>query len=553
MRIYFLLIFGLILTGYSNQGSCQAGRHEVTSLGSKVNSPSDEQNPVLSPDGTRLFFTISKHPENTGSTKDLGDIWYSELDSAGNWSTAVNAGEPLNNKQLNAVIGFFNNGRGLYLVGHYERSGRKSDTEGISVSYLRGDDWSFPQPVDVRYFKKYSDMHHVSLSFDRRIMLHSLESYNSRGAEDIYVSFRNVDGTWSDIQNLGSTINTEFQEMTPFLAADNKTLFFASNGHGGVGSSDIFVTKRLDDTWKNWSEPQNLGEPMNTPGRELYYYVISGSDEAFFCSTQNSDGYGDIKRYRLLPEDVIEVDQIEEPLTIQEPMQVLPVKETVQEPAQEPVQETAQEPVSETRSYMLSGKILDAKSDLPVAGRISIYYPNENELASQESEESSGKFNFEIASQDNYLIRINARGYLSLEENLNMDDFEEMDITRNFRLEPIEIGKTYKLDHVLFFRGTADMIDTSYVQLNLVVSMIQENTDINIELHGHTDNQGNAKKNVILSQDRVDVVKQYLVDHGVDENRITGKGWGGSKPIASNAGERTRRLNRRVEFVIKER
>ncbi len=531
MRLIFLLFIGIVTTGFSNMGFSQNLRHEVFSLGSKVNSTSDEQNPVLSPDGSKLFFTISKHQDNTSGTKDLGDIWYSEVDSSGNWSTAVNAGEPLNNKQYNAVIGFFNNGRGLYLVGHYEKSGRKSETNGISVSYLWDDGWSFPQPVDVRYFKKYSDMHNVALSFDRRIMLHALESYSSRGAEDIYVSFRNADGTWSDIQNLGSTINTKFQEMTPFLAADNKTLFFASNGHGGFGSSDIFMTERLDDTWKNWSEPQNLGEPINTPGRELYYYVTSGSDEAYFCSTQNSDGYGDIKKYVLMPEDIIEIDQIEEPLTIQEPVQ---------------------EFLPESRNYTLSGKLMDAKTGQPIAGKLSIHFQNEVELASLESDEVTGSYSVEIASQNNFLIRINAKGYLSLEESLNMGNFEERNVTKDFRLEPIEIGKTYKLEDVLFFRGTADLIGSSYVQLNLVVRMMKENTDINIDLNGHTDNQGNSKKNVVLSQDRVDVVKQYLMDNGIEEERVSGKGWGGSRPIASNAGENTRRLNRRVEFVFKE-
>jgi len=578
MRATFLLILGWIIAISFNDAFSQSRRHEVVSLGSGVNSPSDEQNPILSPDGTRLFFTISKHPENTGGTKDLGDIWYSELDSVGNWKKAVNAGAPINNKQNNAIIGFFNNGRGIYLVGHYEKSGRRSDTQGISVSYLREDGWSFPQSVDVRFFKKYSDMHHVSLSFDRRIMLHSLESYNSRGAEDIYVSFRNSDGTWTDIQNLGPVINTEFQEMTPFLAADNKTLFFASNGHGGLGSSDIFMTKRLDDTWKNWSEPENLGEPLNTPGRELHYYAISGSEEAFFCSTLNSDGYGDIKRYRLLPEEIIDVepveepivqDPIEEPLTVQEPVEepsTIPEAEvpvTIQEPIEEPLVEqvveessTVHEPVQEflpeKQNFVVSGKLVDAGTGQPVEGRISIHFFNDVELASIESEAQTGAYRFEMASQNSFIIRISARGYLSQEENLNMREYNESNIVKDFRLEPIEIGKTYNLDNVLFFRGTADMIDTSYVQLDLVVRMLEENAGTNIELHGHTDNQGNSKKNVILSQDRVDVVKQYLVDAGIGPERITGKGWGGSRPIASNAGENTRKLNRRVEFVIKE-
>jgi outer membrane protein OmpA-like peptidoglycan-associated protein len=272
---------------------------------------------------------------------------------------------------------------------------------------------------------------------------------------------------------------------------------------------------------------------MNTSGRELFYYMIPGSEEAFFCSTQNSDGYGDIKRYKLMPEDVI---------TPAGPV----VDEVVQVPP--PTKE-------EIKPEMLavSGQLLDNITNQHIGNGKITFLHNGVEIASINSDPQNGSYLLEMEPEDNFLIRINAKGYLSYEESYIVPEFEEGRIKKDFKLEPIEIGKTYNLDNVLFFRGTADLIDSSYVELDMVLRMLEENPDIDIELHGHTDNQGSARKNVVLSQQRVDVVRQYLIDHGIDEGRISGRGFGGARPIASNANEKSRQLNRRVEFIIKEK
>jgi len=523
--IFFCFLFFISLF---NPLYSQTGKYQVLGIGPNVNSTFDEQAPILSPDGQTLYFTLAKHPSNMGGARDPGDIWISKKDSAGNWMNPINPGEPLNSKQYNSIIGFTNKGNTIYLSGHYLPGNKKAKTKGISISQFNNKNWTFPEPVDIPYYKNYSDQQSGCLSYDGNIMLHSIETYGTRGAEDIYVSFRKTDGSWTDVKNLGSIINTDYQEKTPFLSADNRTLIFSSNGLGGQGSMDLFISKRLDDTWKNWSAPVNLGQPINTKGREMYYFVVPGSDEVIFCSTQNSDGYGDIKYYKLLPEDVI-----------------VPVEETIL--AED---EVIQETIVEKNVLVLQGKVFNAQNNEPLIASVSVYLNSETEIESLDTEAGSGEFQINISSDEDFMIRVGAKGFMNVEEAITISEYEQNLILKNYYLEPLEVGKVFKLNNVLFHRASANLIDSSYVELDIVYRMMTDNPEIMIELSGHTDNVGNSKKNVVLSQERVDVVKQYLVEKGIDENRIQGKGYGGAQPVASNKSEETRRLNRRVEFKM---
>jgi outer membrane protein OmpA-like peptidoglycan-associated protein len=526
----FLTFSFIVLFFHCSYG--QAAKYQVVGVGQNVNSPYDEQAPVLSPDGQKLYFTRSKHQNNSGGSKDPGDIWISEMDDSGNWKVPENAGPVLNNRQYNAIIGFTDKGNTVYLTGHYLPGNKKAKSKGISVSYYNNGNWTFPEPVDIPYFSNYSDQQSGCLSYDGNVMLHSLESYNTRGAEDIYVSFRKTDGSWTDVQNLGSNINTQYQEKTPFLSADNKTLFFASNGLPGSGSMDLFRCKRLDDTWKNWSEPVNLGPPINSNGRELYYFVVPGNDEAIFCSTQNSDGYGDIKYYKLMPADVI-----------------LPVEEAIIAADTE-----IQEVVEKEDVIIVQGKVFNAENNDPVIASISVFYPGDDEESmALESQQGTGAFQLKASADNDFLIRVAAKGFMNVEESINISDYDQNLVLKNYYLEPLDVGKVFKLNNVLFHKGTSNLIDSSYIELDIVYRMMFDNPDIAIELSGHTDNVGNAKKNLDLSQQRVEVVKLYLVEKGIHEERISGRGYGGSQPIASNKSEVTRRLNRRVEFKIVEK
>lgn len=522
------VVFFLILLFAAVIGNSQ---HSLVGKESVFNSYADEQNPILSPDGNTLYFIRAHHSQNVGRKMDLGDIWYSSLDSAaGSWSTPKNIGFLLNNQYHNGVLGFGANGA-MYLYNIYEPDGKTPRSRGISVvdpidppKY-----WTVPITSTVRYFYNLSDNHSISISDDGKIMLLSLESFKTRGAEDLYVSvWLPKLKAWSEPINLGDKINTKFQEVSPYLAADNKTLYFSSNGHGGFGSKDVFSAKRLDNSWEKWSKPVNMGPEVNTEGAELYYQYKPDKELAIYTSTKNSDGYGDIHfKHMPIPEMAKTIGyEIEVP------------KDTT-------VHLVETEPVKPDFYVHLVGSITDLKSKSPIAATIRI---EGGKFSTNQTLATAFAFNLPTAGE--YTLVIEADGYISHSEKLDVISNEPNQLEHNVILQPIELGTTVKLDLVLFQRGTTDFLEESYEQLDLMIQMMKDNSTMEIELGGHTDNVGNSRLNRKLSQERVDAVVTYFIENGIDSKRLTGKGYGGSKPIASNKSEATRRLNRRVEFTV---
>jgi len=324
--------------------------------------------------------------------------------------------------------------------------------------------------------------------------------------------------------NLGSTINTKEQEMTPTLAPDNKTLFFSSNGHGGKGGRDIFRSQRLDSTWTKWSKPVNI-EAINTDGVELSFILSRDMKWSIYSSTLNSDGYGDLNFYEMPQDSVFEAVEVD---SVSYRM----------------VQEKSAELTNPEKIF--TGRVYNEKTRDFVNSHIFIRYREFQDSMKITSEEKIFKF-FVPDSLERLFVDVKAGGYMPVTETILLDNALN---ERVYYLKPLEVGMTINLDQIYFERGLATLIDSSYAQLDEVVEVMHENQTMEIELAGHTDNQGDARKNLELSRERVKTVKNYLVEKGIDTDRITGKGYGGSRPIASNASEETRRLNRRVEFII---
>ncbi len=253
-------------------------------LGRQVNSFVSDRLPIISPDGKTLFFARKQHPQNIGEKKK-DDIWFSRRQKDGTWSQAQNIGRPLNNDEHNFVFATDATGKTIYL-----RSGGKNG--GLAVSKQRKTGWSKPKPIIIPDFQNKSEFVGYHLNVNGDVLLMSVERTGGYGERDIYVSFKKH-GKWSRPKNIGNVVNTVNTENNMFIAADNRTLYFSSNGHYGYGGYDIFVTKRLDDTWTNWSEPKNLGEPFNSKKNEFNFSIPASGDYAYFSSgsIQNSDIY----------------------------------------------------------------------------------------------------------------------------------------------------------------------------------------------------------------------------------------------------------------------
>jgi OmpA-OmpF porin, OOP family len=265
-------------------------------LGPNVNSAYPDMLPIISPDGKTLYFARKFAPENFGAEK-RDDIYVSELNTVGQWTKAQNIGAPLNNDAHNFVCAISPDGNTMYLANRYDY---RSEGSGVSVAYRKRDgSWSKPSPLDIRnmYNKSKFACYHVSL--DGKTMVMAIERDDTYGDMDLYVSFRYADGSWTEPMNMGVDINTAGAEASIFLAADGKTIYFSSNGHAGYGDFDMFMSRRLDNTWKRWTEPVNLGPKINSTGQDIYYTIPASGDYAYFSSDANGYGQHDIFRIQL--------------------------------------------------------------------------------------------------------------------------------------------------------------------------------------------------------------------------------------------------------------
>ncbi|MEQ8245091.1 OmpA family protein [Fulvivirga sp.] len=346
-------------------------------LDENVNSKYKEYKPLLSPDGQTLYFSRRNHPENVGGTEDNEDIWYSEKDADGNWQLAKNMGSELNNAGPNYVSSVTPDGKSVLLVlgNQYLENGKMA--AGVSISSNASGNWSKPTAIQIENDYNYSEKANFYLANSRKALLMSVMREDSNGGRDLYVSFLNADSTWTEPLNLSNKVNTAGEESSPFLASDDKTLYFSSDGYSGFGSSDIYMTKRLDDTWTNWSEPENLGPTINSQYEDLFFNIPGNSDFAYYSQGVSDD---DLDIFRV----------------------ALPV---LKRP----------EPV-----ILVKGKLIDSKTGLPIEAKI-IYerLSDGKEIGITSSNATTGEYELLLPAGEVYGIRAEADGFIA--ENIKVD------------------------------------------------------------------------------------------------------------------------------------
>lgn len=509
----------------------------IENLGSSINSPYPEYSPIITADESVLFFT-SRRPGTTGEQRDptnpgfYEDIYLS-YNINGKWTDAYNPGIPLNTSNHDAVVGLSNDGQRL-LTYKGIRGG------GIYESRLQGTEWSkprrIPPPLNSRYHEPSA-----TFSFDERTMYFISNRPGGIGGSDIYVSTYTEGKGWSEPQNLGIPVNTPDDEEAVFLHPDGKTLYLSSRGHEGMGGYDIFKTICTNGIW---SQPQNMGYPINTPDDDVFFSITADNRHAYFSSAREGGlGGQDIYKVSFYGYDKKLFHTSEDQLIA---VKAATHNETILD---------AFIPITTSMMILLKGQVTDETSNKPLMASIDLIDNAKNEIiATFTSNSQTGRFLVSLPAGKNYGIALRAEGYLFHSENFNIPKLHEFIVVeKDIVLKKIEKGKEITLNNVFFDYNEYRLRKESINELERVVEMMIKYPSLIIEISGHTDNIGTAEFNKELSLQRAKAVVDFLISKGIEANRLQYIGYGFEKTLVPNDTEEGRKLNRRSEFKVVER
>ncbi|MFY0651544.1 MAG: OmpA family protein [Cyclobacteriaceae bacterium] len=502
----------------------------VKKLGPEVNSASTEHSPILSPDGNTLFFSRQFHPGNVGGADDPEDIWYSEKDpKTGEWLPAKNLGPPLNNKGPNFVASITQEGDEMVLLLGNQYLKKDKMRAGVSMSRKKkGGDYSKPVNLIITNDYNYSNKSDFYMNDTNDAILMSAERDDTYGDRDIYVTFNHGGGEWSEPLNLGQQINSAAVESSPFLDHDNETLYFSSEGRPGYGGADIYVSKRLDDTWLNWSVPENLGPGINGKSDDIYFNIPSNGTHAYF--TKGAIG------------ENIDIYQFE--------MDQFFLEETPTKPG-----ESEEEIAEIDKSFItVSGKVINPKTGEPIGTRVKVErLPDGKEIGHVDSDPETGEYKFKLKIGARYGFLAEHDGYLSVNHHLDLVNLKDStEIRQNLELVPIEKGVAIVLNNIFFDFDKSELKTASYAELKRALQLLKDKQIKKIEISGHTDSKGNDDYNLGLSKRRARAVYNYFKTNEIETSRLVSVGYGENQPVDTNDTAEGRANNRRVEFKVLE-
>jgi OmpA-OmpF porin, OOP family len=345
-------------------------------------------------------------------------------------------------------------------------------------------------------------------------------SYVKKGQEksyghDLFVSKRTALGGWSSFKRMSDDVNTVHKEKICYLAPDNRTMFFGSTGHIGYGSMDLFMSQRLDDTWQNWTYPVNLGPIANSDKYENNIVFDTYNNYAYITRDNNI--------YRISLKSP-ELDTVKPKLVVSDP------------------------------TILVRGTVYDKSTKKPVESTIKVYDIVSKEVVSLIETDEKGEYQTIFKNKIHYAFEAIAKDYLSESYSFSIPELKKSRvIEQDFELQPIEKGTKIVLNNIFFETAKYDLKPISFAELDKLVDILSKNPTLKIEISGHTDNVGNAAYNKTLSDNRAKSVVEYIVSKGIDQARLTHKGYGLENPVASNETEEGRALNRRVEMKIVEK
>ncbi len=560
-----------------------SSRYELVKLSKEVNTHYHEAAPILSQDGKKLYFFVHNHPENAYGKEGSDDIWESTLNEKGDWGTAKHLGSPFNAHRSNQVFTALPDGS-LFVKG-----GRRKDSKGFSLVSAGGslNEIDIPGFDDMNKGRFYG----ASISSDAQHIILFFSEINTSTRSSLYVSNSVGGEKWSRPVKLNISVKDD--DCGPFIAADNETLYFASDRNiaGKKGKLDIYRVKRLDATWQKWSQPENMGSPINTAAEELYFCIDKGGN--VFTSRANStvDG-GNLDLFKIVPRNVkvmvngtvfnkktnspipaaVEVKFNDTPQKLKTKVDGR-YETRLPEIKQYSLATSADGFLPDQQSFTLpslgndttitvdifltpiakkllvTGTTFDKKTEQPITTRVEIQKGKSRSTIMKSSAEA-GKYEQGLPSLGRYTITAIAEGYLNAVDSVEADTEENTPLFKDLYLEPIEIGLTVRLKNIYFDFDKTTLKSESFTELNKVVDFLKQNATVEIEIAGHTDSKGSDEYNLNLSQGRSQSVVDYIVSQGIGSFRLAAHGYGETVPIESNDSEAGRANNRRVEFTV---
>jgi outer membrane protein OmpA-like peptidoglycan-associated protein/tetratricopeptide (TPR) repeat protein len=467
-------------------------------LGATVNSKMSEYLPSQTIDGTQLFFTRRVDIYNE-------DFYGSSRQKISTWENAQPLKGSLNTPQSEGAMMISQDGNWLVFTGCY-----RPDSYGgcdLYISYKNKEGWSAAKNLGNRINSDQWESQ-PCLSPDKRELYFASRKPGGLGGSDLYVSRLQDNGQWSDPENLGPGINSAADEQCPFIHADNQTLYFTSSYWPGYGDDDLFMVRKVAEG--KWSTPKNLGYPINTIDREGTLFITADGKTAYYAS-ERKDSYGGLDLYSF------ELNPSIRPY--------------------------------ETR--WVTGKVTDKKTGTGISATLELTDLQTRQVISRVKTDSLGNYLLTLPTGRDYAFTVNQKGFLfNSDQYFLKNGITDSAAVKNIELQPIERNASVVLKNIFFETNRYELTPASLVELDKLVVLLAENPTISIEISGHTDNIGKAETNLLLSENRAKAVVDYLASKKIDAKRLAYKGFGLTNPIADNATEMGRALNRRTEMKI---
>jgi outer membrane protein OmpA-like peptidoglycan-associated protein/tetratricopeptide (TPR) repeat protein len=537
---------------YAEEAVSDSIRFEPVNLGQAVNSPGEDYNAFLTADEQTLYFNSHREGNLGGFQEDVSynyssDFYRSKKSAGGRWQTAEHLSKPLNSLAHEKEFWLSPSGERLLFGRHPLRPGKGRYDCDIYQSYREGSRWTQPQQLaggnglDSPFCDSWP-----SLSGDGHTLYFISNRPGGEGGFDIWKTEKQADGRWGEPENLGPKLNTPGDEFDVFIHPDGQTLYFSSDWHEGFGGFDIYVCRRKP---YGWSEPENLGYPLNTPYDEFDFFVDADGTTGYINSDRYG-GYGLQDLYRFPLDSTIRptgtavvsgqvTDSTDQPLDAQLTIVESRSGDTVRQTQTDPRDGSFVVNLPRGRDY---NAYIEAAKHLFKSKHFTVRKRGEaggaGEAGDRDTDAEAGPERTADGGADG---EDGAAG-----ETYAGGPGESLTV----RMAPMEPGARTELNNIFFDFDKATLREQSRVELDVLTELLKRKAELEIRLEGHTDNVGTKAYNMDLSRRRAQAVRDYLVAHGIDADRIRTRGYGERKPIATNETPHGRQQNRRTELII---